>query len=90
MITVVVTVLLLSPHHPSILGNMELTNLTELNNIVKRQLTLGLEKLMEKIVSAFWVDLGYRLRSQNEGSTAGFPGMTGIHLILLLLLLLST
>jgi len=43
---------------------------------------------MEETASVFWVDLGYRLRSRNEGSTAGFPGMTGIHLILLLLLLL--
>ena len=32
-------------------------------------------------------DLGYRLRSRNEGSTVGFPGMTGLYLILLLLLL---
>jgi len=49
-----------------------------------------LAKLMEEITSVFWVDVGYRLRNRNEGSTAGFLGMISIHLILLLLLLLST
>jgi len=43
---------------------------------------------MEETTSLFWVDLGYLLCSRNKGSTAGFPGITGIHLILLLLLLL--
>jgi len=41
-------------------------------------------------MSVFWVDLRYKLCSRNEGSTARFLRMTGIHLILLLLLLLST
>jgi len=67
-----------------------LTDLTELNNNVKGQLILELGKLMEEAASVFLVDLGYRLRSRNEGSTAEFSGMTDIHLILLLLLLLST
>ena len=58
------------------------------NNVKKRQLTLELKKLMEETIFVFWVDLGHMLRSQNEGSTVGFPRMTGIHLILLLLLLL--
>ena len=57
-----------------------------INNI--KQLTLGLEKLMEETSSVFWVDLRYRLRSQNECSTTGFLGMTSIHLILLMLLIL--
>jgi len=41
---------------------------------------------MEEIAYIFWVDLGYKLRNRNESSTAGFLGMIGIHLILLLLL----
>ena len=45
-------------------------------------------KLLEETIFVFWVDLGYRLRSRNEGSTARFLGMTVIHLILLLLILL--
>jgi len=67
--------------------NLNIDYLTELNNKVKRQLTLGSKKLMEETASVIWVDLGYRLRSRNESSTAGFPEMTDIHLILLLLLL---
>jgi len=42
-------------------------------------------KLIGETESVFWVDLGYKLSNQKEGSTAGFPEMTGIHLILLLL-----
>jgi len=37
--------------------------LTELNNNVNGQLTLGLRKLMKE-TSVFWVDLRYRLRSR--------------------------
>ena len=55
---------LLSPYHPGILRNMILIILTELNNNINRQLTLGLKKLMEETPSVFWVDLGYRLRSR--------------------------
>jgi len=57
-------VLLLSLYHPSILRNMILITLIELNNNVNGQLTLGLGKLMEETTSVFWVNLGYRLRSQ--------------------------
>ena len=46
-----------------------------------------MEKLIEETVQVFWVDIGYRLRNRNGGSTAGFSWMTDIHLILLLLLL---
>ena len=44
-------------------SNMNFNCLTELNNNVNGQITLGLEKLMEETTSVFWVDLGYRLCS---------------------------
>ena len=44
-------------------SNTDIDYLTELNNNIKRQLTTGLEKLMDKTASVFWADLGYRLRS---------------------------
>jgi len=57
------TILLLSLYRPSILSNMILIVLIELNNNVKRPLALRLVRLMEETASVFWVDLGYRLRS---------------------------
>jgi len=39
--------------------------LIDLNNNIKRQLILGLEKLVEEIVSVFWINLGYMLRSRD-------------------------
>ena len=65
-ITVIVAVLLLllSPHRPSVIGNMSIDIFTEFNNKVIEQLTPGLRKLMEKTAFVFWVDLGYRLRSR--------------------------
>ena len=80
-ITITVTVTASSQYS----SNLNIDYLIELNNKVKRQLTLGSKKLMEETASVIWVDLGYRLRSRNESSTAGFPEMTDIHLILLLL-----
>jgi len=44
---------------------MDFDYLTELNNNVNGQLTLGLGKLMEKTVYVFWVDLGYSLHSRD-------------------------
>jgi len=49
-------ILLLSPYRPSNQNNMDIDN-----NIIDN--LLGLGKLMEEIVSVFWVDLGYRLHS---------------------------
>jgi len=42
--------------------------LTELNNHVNGQLTLGLGKLMKETTFVFWVDLGYMLRSRDRVS----------------------
>ena len=50
-------ILLLAPYHPSTLRNMIMIVLTELNNNVNEQLTLGLRKLMEETTFIFWVDL---------------------------------
>ena len=61
--TITVTVLLLSLYHLSVLRNIILITLIELNNNVNGQLTSGLEKLKEETTSVFWVDLGYRLHS---------------------------
>ena len=38
-----------------------------------KQLTLGLGKLMEETASVFWVDLGFKLRSQDTVLLQG-PG----------------
>ena len=57
-------ILLLSLYRPSILNNMDIDCVNWINNNVKRQLTLGLGKLMEEIVSVFWVDLGCTLHSR--------------------------
>ena len=81
MYTIIVIVNVSSPYS----SNMNIDCLIKLNNNVNGQLTLELRKLMEETTPVFWVDLGYMLRSRNKGSTVGFPGMTGIHLILLLL-----
>ena len=77
-------VLLLSLHRPSILSNMILIVLTELNNNVNGQFTLGLGKLMEETASVFWVDLGYRLRSRLKVPLQGSWGMTDISSVMLL------
>ena len=58
--------------------------LTEINNNVNGQLTLGLGKLMEETASVFWVDLGYRLRSRLRVPLQGSWGMTDIPSVLLL------
>jgi len=52
--------------------------MTELNNNVNEQVTLGLGKLMEEITSVFWVDSEYKLRNRLTISTAGFQEMTDI------------
>ena len=83
-VTVIVPLLLLSPHRPSTLGNMIMIVLTELNNNVNRQLTLGLRKLIEKITSAFWVNLWYRLRSWLTVPLQGFEGWLTSHLFIVL------
>ena len=82
--TITVTVLLLLPHRPSILVTWILIVLTELNNNVNGQLTLGLKKLMEETASVFWVDLGYRLCSRLRVPLQGSRGMTDIPSVLLL------
>ena len=43
---------------------MDIDCLTELNNNVNGQLTLGLGKLIKKTPSVFSMDLGYKLRSR--------------------------
>ena len=86
MYTIIVdcyTVLLPPLYRPSILSNMILIVLTELNNNVNRQFTLGLRKLMKE-TSVFWVDLGYRLRSRLRVPLQGSWGITDIPSVLLL------
>ena len=61
---ITVTVLLLSLYHPSVLRDMILITLIEINNNINGQLTVGLEKLMEETTSVFWVDLGYRCAAE--------------------------
>jgi len=75
------TVSLLSLYRPNILITWVLIILTELNNNVHGQLTLRLEKLMEKTSSVFWVDLGYRLRSRNTVSLQGSGGWLTSHIV---------
>ena len=79
-----ITVLLLSPYRPSILGNMILVVLTELNDNVNGQLTLGLGKSMEETTSVFWVDLGYKLRGRLKVPLQGPKGWLASHLYCLL------
>ena len=55
----------------SILVTWILIVITELNNNVIGQLTLGLEKLMKEIRFVFWVDVGYRLRSRDRVPLSG-------------------
>jgi len=76
--------MLLSPHRLGILLTWILTDLTELNNNINGQFTVGLEKLMEETVSVFWVDLGYGLHSRLRVPLQGSWGMTGILYVLLL------
>ena len=58
--------------------------MTELNNNVNGQLTLGLGKLMEETASVFWVDLRFRLCSRLRVRLQGSWMMTDIPSILLL------
>jgi len=53
---------------------MNIDCLTELNNNVNGQLTLGLGKLMEETSSVFWVDLGYMLHSRFTVPLQGSEG----------------
>ena len=84
------TLLLLSPlvlYCHRIVPVIEITwILIDLNNNIKRQLTLGLKKLMEEIASAFWVDVGYRLRNRLMIPLQLFREMIYISYCLLLLL----
>ena len=45
-------------------SDMDIDCLTELNNNINGQLTLGLGKFMEETASVFWVNIGYMLRNQ--------------------------
>ena len=77
------TVSLLSSYLPSVISNMVLIVMTELNNNVNGQLILGLGKLMEETTSVFWVDL-IQVAQPTEGSLQGSWGMTDIPSVLLL------
>jgi len=90
------TVSLLSLHHTNTLSNMILIVLTELNNNINGQLTLGLEKLIEETTSVFLVDLRYRLRSRDTvqlQSSRGWLTSRIVHIVIvidILLLFLTT
>ena len=70
--------------------------LIALNSNIIEQLTPGLGKLMEETASVFWVDLGYRLRSQLTVLLQGSGGWLtshNVHIVIVidtLLLLLTT
>jgi len=83
-VTINVLLLLLSLYRLSILSNMDTDCLTELNNNINGQLTLGLGKLMEETTSVFWVDLGDKLHSRLRVPLQGSWGMTDIPSVLLL------
>jgi len=51
------------------------------NNKVIEELTPGLGKLMEETASAFWVDLGYRLRSRDTIPLQGSEGWLASHIV---------
>jgi len=70
-------------------SNIDFDSLTDLNNNVNRQLTLGLGKLMEETASIFCVDLRYRLRSRLRVPLQGSREMTGIPSVLFTVPLLS-
>ena len=81
-ITVTILLLLLSLYHPSILSNMDIDCVKWINNNVKRQLTLGLEKLVEETTSVFWMDLRYRLRNRLTVPLQGSGGWLTSHLFI--------
>ena len=81
-ITVTVTVTASSQYS----CNMNFDCLNELNNNVNGKLILGLGKLMEETASAFWVDLGYRLRSRKRVPLQGSHGVIDTLVLFLFLL----
>jgi len=44
--------------------------------MILKQLTTGMEKLMEEMTSVFWVDLEYRLRSRKRVPLQNSRGVT--------------
>jgi len=71
---------------PVIKVTCTLNNLDNLNNIIIKQLTLGLKKLMEEIASVFWADLGYELCSRKRVPLQCSRGVTDTLIMFLFLL----